>query len=375
MQPAWNPKWNWRTAASTKLCDSMLDRVEDLPPPQADTLRTAFGLQEGPAPDRFLVGLAVLSLFSEIAGPRPLLCVVDDAQWLDRASVALAFAARRLEADPVLLAFAARERTADMEGINELIIDGLREHDAHELLRSAVQWPLDAQVRQRIVVETRGNPLALLELPRGLSPAELAGGFGLPEGRPISGRIEESFRRRAERLPLETRLLLLLAAAESVGDPTLVWRAASRLGLSTEAVASAETEGLLKIDRNVTFRHPLVRSAVYQAASAADRQKVHVALADVIDPDLDPDRRAWHLAQAAAGPDEDIAAELERSAGRARESRRAGGSRGIHGTGRHVDVESGAEVGARCWLLRRPNTSPALRMRPTACWRRPKRDH
>jgi DNA-binding CsgD family transcriptional regulator len=309
-------------AGLQQLSVSMLDHLEHLPPPQADALRTAFGLIEGPAPDRFLVGLAVLSLLSEAAGLRPLVCLVDDCQWLDKASAqALGFAARRIQAEGVLLAFAAREPSQDLEGIEGFLVEGLRDHDARALLRSAVPWPLDEQVRERILAETRGNPLALLELPRGLSPAELAGGFGLPQDLSqdlsLAGRIQESFVRRVEALPEATWLLVLLAAAEPVGDPALVWRAAARLGLARDAVVSAEEAGLVKIGGRVVFRHPLVRSAVYGASSPGDRRRVHVVLAAVTDPDLDPDRRAWHLAQATIGPDEEVAAELERSAARA----------------------------------------------------------
>jgi DNA-binding CsgD family transcriptional regulator/tetratricopeptide (TPR) repeat protein len=306
-------------AALHQLCWPMLDRLERLPSPQRDALGTAFGLRAGPPPDRFLVGLAVLSLLSEIAEKRPLVCVVDDAQWLDQASAqALAFAARRLLAEPVLVVFAAREPSMEFRGLPQLVVEGLRDADARELLGAVVRWPLDERVRDRIVAETRGNPLALLELPRGLSPAELAGGFGLPDVPPLLARLEESFLRRVESLPEETRLLLLVAAAEPVGDPALVWRAARRLGLSIEAGGHAGAAGLLEIGGRVVFRHPLVRSAVYRAASVSHRQKVHAALAGVTDPEVDPDRRAWHRAQATSGPDEDVAAELERSAGRAR---------------------------------------------------------
>ena len=309
-------------AGLQQLSVSMLDHLEHLPQPQANALRTAFGLIEGSAPDRFLVGLAVLSLLSEAAAQRPLVCLVDDCQWLDRASAqALAFAARRIQAEGVLLAFAAREPSQDFEGIPGFDVEGLRDPDARALLRSVVQWPLDEQVRERILAETRGNPLALLELPRGLSPAGLAGGFGLPQvlsqDHSLAGRIQESFLRRVEALPEASRLMVLLAAAEPVGDPALMWRAAARLGLARDTVVPAKDAGLLKIGGQVVFRHPLVRSAVYGASSPGDRRRVHVALAAATDPDLDPDRRAWHLARAATGPDEEVAAELERSAARA----------------------------------------------------------
>jgi AAA ATPase domain len=301
-----------------QLCGPMLDRLGHLPSPQRDALGTAFGLQAGPAPDRFLVGLALLSLLSEVAEQRPLVCVVDDAQWLDHASAqALAFAARRLLAESVLMVFAVREPGAELRGLPELVVQGLRDPDARQLLGSVVPWPLDERVRDQIVAETRGNPLALLELPRGLSPVQLAGGFGLPDALPLSGRIQESFLRRVESLPEETRLLLLVAAVEPVGDPALVRSAAIRLGLNLEAADSAQAAGLLEIGARVVFRHPLVRSAVYRAALVSQRQKVHAALAEATDPEVDADRRAWHRAHAASGPDEDVAAELERSAGRA----------------------------------------------------------
>ncbi len=301
-----------------QLCAPMLDHLERLPEPQRDALLTAFGISAGPAPDRFLVGLAVLGLLSEVAGERPLVCVVDDEQWLDRASAqALGFVARRLAADPVGLVFAARFSGDELAGLPELVVAGLAEGDARALLDSVLAGPLDARVRDRIVAETRGNPLALLELPRGLTPAQLAGGFGLPGAGPLSGRIEESFGRRVEALPAPTRRLLLVAAAESAGDPLLVWRAAGRLGIGAEAAAPAVEAGLVEFGAQVRFRHPLVRSAAYRSASLPDRQDVHGALAEVTDPQLDPDRRAWHRAQAAPGPDENVAAELERSADRA----------------------------------------------------------
>ena len=276
----------------------------------------AFGLHAGNAPDRFLVGLAVLTLLSDVAEEQPLLCVVDDAQWLDRASRhALAFVARRLLAEPLGLVFASRQLVGEICGLPELVVDGLRDDDAHALLGSVIHWPLDERVRDQFVAETHGNPLALLELSRALRPADVAGGFGLPVAPALSGRIEESFRRRIEGLPAETQLLLLLAAAEPVGDPTLVWRAARRLGIGVEA--AADTDGLLAFGASVTFRHPLVRSALYRAASPDERRAVHRALGELTDPDADPDRRAWHLAQATPGFDEDVASELERSAGRA----------------------------------------------------------
>jgi DNA-binding CsgD family transcriptional regulator len=296
----------------------VLEHADSLPVPQQDALRIAFGVAAGPPPDRFFVGLAVLSLLSALASERPLICVVDDEQWLDRASVqALGFAARRLAADPVGLVFAAREPGPELTGLPELVVDGLAGKDARALLESALAGPLDARVRDLIVAETRGNPLALLELPRGLSPAELAGGFGLPAAAPLTGRIESSFARQLAALPDQTRRLLQLAAADPSGDRSLVWRAAGRLDIPLQAAAPAVEAGLAEFGAQVRFRHPLARSAVYRSASLPDRQQLHAALAEVTDPQIDPDRRAWHRAKAAVGPDEEVAAELERSAGRA----------------------------------------------------------
>jgi DNA-binding CsgD family transcriptional regulator len=303
-------------AALHQLCAPMLDRLDRLPAPQQDALAVAFGLRTGDAPDRFLVGLAVLSLLAEVAEDQPLLCVVDDAQWLDLASAqALVFVARRLLAESVALILVTRDPGEALRGLPKLAVEGLRDRDARELLGSALRVRLDERVRERIVAETRGNPLALLELPRGLTSAELAGGFGLPSALGLSGRIEDSFRRRFAELPVDTQRLLVVAAAEPVGDPVLVWRAAGRLGIGVQA--AADTDGLLTIGASVTFRHPLVRSSVYRGASPEERQAVHRALADATDPAVDPDRRAWHLAQATPGFDEDVASELERSAGRA----------------------------------------------------------
>jgi DNA-binding CsgD family transcriptional regulator len=306
-------------AALHLLCAPMLDRIERVPVPQGDALRTAFGISVGSAPDRFLVSLAVLSLFSVVAEAQPLICVVDDEQWLDRASAqVLAFVARRLRAESVGLVFSTRNPSDDTAGLPELVVEGLRENDARALLDSVLAGPIDPAVRDRIVAEARGNPLALLELPRGLTPAELAGGFGLPHSAPLSRRIEEAFRRRLDALPAEARLLALVAAAEPLGEAALVWRAADRLRIGREAATPAADAGLLEFGRRVLFRHPLVRSVAYRSASLRERQLVHGALAEVTDPEIDPDRRAWHLAQAAPGPDEDVAEVLERSAGRAR---------------------------------------------------------
>jgi DNA-binding CsgD family transcriptional regulator len=305
-------------ASLHQLCGPMLGRVEVLPTPQRQALEIVFGVGAGEAPDRFLVGLAVLSLFSEGAEERPLLCVIDDAQWLDKASaLTLAFVARRLQAEPVGIVLAEREAGSALEHLPELSVQGLGNGDARALLGSAVPFTLDDQVRDRIIAEVSGNPLALIELPRGLTATELAGGLGMVAEQALSGRIEDSFLRRYGSLPGPTRLLLLVAAAEPVGDPLLLWRAAERLGIGPEALEHAEAGSMLTISERVTFRHPLVRSAIYRTARLAERRSVHLALADSTDPGADPDRRAWHLAAAAAGPDEGVALELERSAGRA----------------------------------------------------------
>jgi DNA-binding CsgD family transcriptional regulator len=303
-------------AVLQQLCAPLLDRLERLPAPQQEALGVAFGLRVGNAADRFLVGLAVLTLFSDVSEKQPLLCVVDDAQWLDQASAqVLVFMARRLLAESIALVLVTRHPSNELQGLPRLPVEGLRNSDARALLGSALPVPLDERVRERIVAETRGNPLALLELPRGLTPAELAGGFGLLDAPELPGQIEESFCRRLVGLPADTQRLLLVAAADPVGDPVLVWRAAERLGIGVQA--AAETDGLLTIGARATFRHPLVRSAVYRAASPEDRQAAHRALADATDSEVEPDRRAWHLAQATPGLDEDVALELERSASRA----------------------------------------------------------
>jgi DNA-binding CsgD family transcriptional regulator len=305
-------------ASLHQLCAPLLDRLGGLPAPQRQALEIVFGLTPGPAPDRFLVGLGVLTLLSEVAEDRPLLCLVDDAQWLDQASaLTLAFVARRLLAERVGILFAAREPGEELQHLSRLEVRGLSNGDARALLGTAVRFILDERVRERIIAETRGNPLALLELPRGLTAAQLAGGFGLVDPQAIPGRIEESFMRRIKALSEDARRFLLLAAADPVGDPVLLWRAAQQLGIGPEAADRGESEGLFAIGEQVIFRHPLVRSAVYRSSSVDDRRAVHLALAEVTDREADPDRRTWHLAAAARGPDEEVANELERSAGRA----------------------------------------------------------
>lgn len=306
-------------AALHQLCAPILDHRERLPDPQCTALQTAFGMMPGPAPDRFLVGLATLTLMSESAAERPLLCLVDDHHWLDHASAqVLAFVARRLSAEPVGMLFAARVPGNGLAGLHEMAIDGLREADARVLLDSALTGPLDERVRNQILAETRGNPLALLELPRGLTSAELAGGFGIPGAATVEESIEASFRRRIEALPATTRLLLLVAAADPAADPALIWQAAARLGISTKAAAPAAEAGLAEFRVRLRFRHPLVRSVVYRYASGEDRRRAHAVLAELTDSRCDPDRCAWHWAHAAPGPDDHVAWELENSASRAR---------------------------------------------------------
>jgi DNA-binding CsgD family transcriptional regulator len=305
-------------AALQQVCSPMLDCLPRLPEPQRDALATALGLQAGSPPDHFLVGLAVLSLLSEAAEDRPLVCLVDDGHWLDRASGrVLAFAARRLLAEPVLLVIAAREPGADLGGLPGLALEGLPHAEARQLLTSVVRWTLDERILERMLGEARGNPLALRELSGDGSLAELAGGLGLPGTPRLADRIEERFRRQIADLPADTRRLLRVAAACPVGDPARVWRAGGRLGVPPEAMTPAVEAGLIEFGTWVRFRHPLVRSAAYHSASLTEWQQVHRALAEVTDPEADPDRRAWHRAQAAPGPDEDVAAELARFAGRA----------------------------------------------------------
>jgi len=303
-----------------QLCEPLQDGIGSLPHPQREALDVVFGLSSGDAPDRFLVGLGVLTLLSEVSEDGPLLCVVDDAQWLDRSSAqTLAFVARRLLAEPVAMLFAAREPGEDLRGLPELEVEGLHPADARELLATTVRWSLDEAVREQIVAETRGNPLAVLELPRRTSTTELAGGFGVPRALSLSARIEESFLTRVRDLPTDTQRLLLVAAAEPVGDPVLLWGAAQKLGLTGTALGPAERAGLLepRDTGRLRFRHPLLRSAVYRVASAEERHEVHRALAEATDATTDGDRRAWHRAEATAGLDDEVGDELEQAAARA----------------------------------------------------------
>jgi len=307
-------------AAVHQLLAPVLDRMNDLPTPQANALAVALGIVNGVSPNKFLVGLGVLSLLSEMAREQPLVCVIDDEQWLDRASAeALAFVARRLGAEGIVLLFAVREPTEDrvepLDRLPELRVEGLAEQDARELMKRAVSGRLDGHVRDRLIFETRGNPLALLELAAELTPAQLAGVSALPEPLPLGARLEQGFMRRVRRLPTDTQSLLLLLAAENGADERLVWRAAEQLGIAPDAAGAAESEGLLHIG-HLEFKHPLVRSVVYRTAPLAERRRVHQVLARATDSGLDPDRRAWHLAATSLGPDENLAAELERSAQR-----------------------------------------------------------
>jgi DNA-binding CsgD family transcriptional regulator len=303
-----------------QLCAPMLDHLDRLPVPQRDALATVFGRSASAAPGRFLVGLATLTLFAEVAEQQPLACVVDDAQWLDHASAQiLGFVARRLLAEPIAVVCAARTGAGDdvLAGLPELLVGGLGNSDARALLLANVPGPLDAAVCDQIIAESHGNPLALLELPRTWNVAGLAGGFGLPSSQPVASKIERSYARRLRLLPSDTQLLVLTAAAEPLGDPVLFRRAAGTLGIDIAVAGPAQDGGLLELGGRVEFAHPLVRSAAYRSAAADDRHRVHRALADATAAETDPDRRAWHRARATPGPDEGVAAELERSAGRA----------------------------------------------------------
>jgi DNA-binding CsgD family transcriptional regulator len=302
-----------------QLCAARLDRLDRLPAPQRDALGTVFGITAGAAPDRFLVGLAVLGLLSDAADDQPLLCLVDDYQWLDRATAQiLTFVARRLGTESLGLVLAMRDPGEELAGLPDLVVKGLPDAEAGPLLESALTASLDRRVRDQIIAETRGNPLALLELPRGHTASELAGGFAIPGAADATSSIEGSFRRRYDALPAATRRLVLVAAADPTGDPSLVWRAAGRLDIGTDAAAPAVADGLVELGGRVRFRHPLARSAAYWSASPEERRQAHLALAQETDPDLDPDRHSWHLAQAAPGPDDAVAEELEHSADRAR---------------------------------------------------------
>jgi DNA-binding CsgD family transcriptional regulator len=306
-------------AALHQLCGPMLSGLAALPEPQQRALRAAFGLAAEPAPDRFVLGLAVLSLLAESAAERPLVCLIDDAQWLDEASSqVLGFVGRRLLAESVLLLFAVREAADErmFPGLPALTVEGLADEDARALLTAAIPGHLDERVRDRIVAETGGNPLGLLELAAGMSEAELAGGFAGPPAASLPGRLHDHYLQRVRALPEPTQRLMLLAAADPTGDATLLWRAAPTLGLGRDAAAAADADQLLRIGSQVRFRHPLVRSAAYTAGSPEDRRAAHLTLAAATDAQIDPERRVWHLAAAATPPDEEVAAALEQAAAR-----------------------------------------------------------
>ncbi len=334
-------------AALHQLCAPFLDRLDHLPAPQHEALSTAFGLRAGASPDRFMIGLAVLSLLSDLVEDQPLICLIDDAQWLDRASAqVLGFVARRLANEAVVLVFAVRDpaEERDLAGLPELTVGPLGDSDARALLAAAFPGRLDEAVVDRIIAEAHGNPLALLEFPRALTPAALAGGFGLPDGVSVSARIEESFHQRLTPLPSPTRRLLLVAAAEPSGDPRSIWAACEHLGIPADAARAAIAAGLLDPGTQSRFRHPLVRSVVYKDASPVDRRLVHGALAEAMDPELNPDRRAWHRAQATQGPDDDVADELERSADRAQARGGLAAAGAFLGRAADLTVEPGRRI-------------------------------
>ena len=313
-------------AGVQQLCAPLLGSLDRLPGPQKNALQVAFGLRDGAAPDRLMVSLAVLSLLADAGAQRPTICLIDDAQWVDRASLqALAFAGRRLSADPVAMIFAARDLQAEQElaALPQMHLGGLTDADARVLLSSMMPARLDDIVRDNILSEADGNPLALLELHRALPRAQLAGGYGLTAAKPLAARIEQTYGQRLRELPSQTRMLLLLAAAEPTGEPSWLWAAAARLGIGADAGVPAERSGLVSVDTRLRFRHPLVRSAIYRDAVPSQRRQAHAALADVISGRLADEHRAWHHAHATEAPSEGVAVELVQSAERAR---RRGGS-------------------------------------------------
>lgn len=307
-------------AGVQQLCAPLMGLVDRLPAPQADALRVALGLTDGAAPDRLLVGLALLTLMSVASGSSPILCVIDDAQWVDSSSVrALAFVARRIQMDPVVMVFTTRDWGADaLVGHRELMLRGLSDRDARLLLATMVPVRLDERVRETVLAEANGNPLALLELHRALSPEALAGGYGLPSATSTETQIERTFTRQVSELPSPTKTLLVVMAAEPAGRPEWIWSALSSLGIGREAAEPAESAGLIVIAGGLRFRHPLIRAAVYRSSSASERRRAHAALASNITGPAADDYRAWHRAHATDTPDAHIADELERAAGRAR---------------------------------------------------------
>jgi DNA-binding CsgD family transcriptional regulator len=305
-------------AAVHRLCEQIPDGLERLPHPQAGALKAAFGLTAAGSPDRLLLGLAVRNLLADAAEPRPLICFVDDAHWLDEPSAqVLAFVARRLDASSVGLVFVERGQRDALVGLPDTEVAGLSSVEAHTLIDRVIPGPLDEEVRARIAAETEGNPVAIAELLSRLRPELIAGGYGAPGAIALPPAMEQALRDQLESLPGEARQAMLVVAAEPRGRPSLVWQAIDALGLTAAAVGSFEADDLVRVDALIRFRHPAMRSAVYAAAPAADRRRVHRALADATDPTADPDRRAWHRGAAASGPDEEIASDLERHAGRA----------------------------------------------------------
>ncbi|MFI1439120.1 helix-turn-helix transcriptional regulator [Streptomyces fructofermentans] len=307
-------------ASLQQLCAPMMSRLHDLTAPQREALSIAFGLAEGEAANRLLVGMAVLGLMATATEDQPLVCIVDDAQWLDETSMqVLTFVAKHLAHTSVALIFALQELREDRTaGLPDLAVEGLSIPDARALLDSVVCVPLDPLVRDRIVAEAHGNPTALLELPSTLAPTELAGGFWLPDSHSLTSYLESAFHRRFRLLPPDSQRLLQIAAAEPTGDVDLLFRAAGSQGIAAAAAAPAVSSGLIQFDTGVCFQHPMVRSAVYRRMSVPDRQAVHQALAEATDPETAPDRRAWHRAHTVTQPDESVARDLEDSAGRAR---------------------------------------------------------
>jgi DNA-binding CsgD family transcriptional regulator len=336
-------------AGLRQLCSPWLGCIDQLPHPQSQALKGALGLARTGGSDRFLVGLAVLNLLVLNAEEQPLLGLIEDAQWLDQATAkTLAFVARRLTSEPIALVFALRPgaRARDLAGLAMLSVGGLERADAHTILASAVRGRLDDGVRDRIVAEAHGNPLALLELSRGVYPDEIAGGFAIPDTSSM-WRIGPSLLARAESLPIATRQLLLTAAAEPIGDMSLLWRAAQRLHIDPGAAGPAEAAELIDFGARIRFRHPSLRAAIYHAAKLDDRRAVHRALAEATDPNTDPDRRAWHRAQASFGPDETVAVELERSADHAGARAGLAAAAAFHERAAELTVDT-QRRGARC---------------------------
>jgi len=358
-------------AALHQLVRPVLDHVERLPGPQAAALQGAFGLATPRRTDRFLIGVAALSLLAEVAEERPLVCLVDDAQWLDQPSTdALSFAARRLEAEGIVLLVAARDDDLPVftaPSVAELRLNGLDADAAGALLSEQFPAGLAPDVRARLIEVTQGNPLALLELPASLNPDQLAGRAPLPDPLPVSAGVERVFVERVRRLPESTQTLLLAAAAEETGDPAVIFRAGRALQTGEQAFGIAETAGLVRIaEGRIRFHHPLVRSAVYRGATFSQRQAAHRALAAALPGEEHADRRAWHRAAAAVEPDPEVADELERSAARAR--RRSGYAAAARALERSAELTTAEDLRGRrlaaaadaAWLAGQPERALEL---------------